>query len=156
MPGMAPDLLAMHAASVPDKPAIIDDRPGQPPRTWTFPELDAWANRLARLLIDLGVKPGDKVISCGQNSGPLLAIGHGARRAGAISVPLNYRLTAEEAAYIIENSDASVVYVDAEFAGLIEGLRARLGKLRHVLVFDGDGALEARLASIEPGDTGGW
>jgi fatty-acyl-CoA synthase/long-chain acyl-CoA synthetase len=145
---MAADLLATYAATLGDKPAVVDDRPGQPLRTWTFAELDAWANRLARLLLDLGVGPGDSVVSCGQNSAPLLAMGHATRRTAAVSVPLNYRLTADEAAYIVDNSDAAVVFVDAEFAGLIEGIRGRLARLRHVLVFDGDGALEARLAPL--------
>jgi fatty-acyl-CoA synthase/long-chain acyl-CoA synthetase len=89
------------------------------------------------------------VVSCGQNSAPLLAVGHAVRRAAAITVPLNYRLTADEAAYIVDNSDASVVYVDAEFAPLIEGLRGRLPNLRHVVAFDGDGALEARLEGMD-------
>jgi fatty-acyl-CoA synthase/long-chain acyl-CoA synthetase len=145
---MAADLLAMYAGSLGDKPAVIDDRPDQPLRSWSFADLDRWANRLAHLLIELAVKPGDTVVSCGQNSAPLLAMGHALRRVGGVSVPLNYRLTADEAVYIVDNSDAAVVFVDAEFAGLIESIHGRLPRLRHVLVFDGDGELERRLAEL--------
>ncbi len=60
------------------------------------------------------------------------------RKIGAVSVPLNYRLTAEEARYIIGHSDARVAYVDAEYAHLFtpdeDGLP---GALEHVLVFGG-------------------
>ena len=55
---------------------------------------------------------------------------HAARKIGAVAVPLNYRLSPDEAAYVIDNSDAEVVYVDAEFADLITGVRARTPKVR--------------------------
>ena len=151
---MADDLLAAYATTLGDKPAVIDDRPGARARSWSFAELSTWANRLAHLLVSLGVRPGDKVVSCGQNSAPLLAMTHAVRRAGAVAVPLNYRLTAEEAVYVIDNSDAGVVYVDAEFADLIEKIRHRLPHVNEVLVFDGDGALEARLVAQPDSDPG--
>jgi fatty-acyl-CoA synthase/long-chain acyl-CoA synthetase len=53
-------------------------------------------------------------------------------------VPLNYRLTAAEARYIVTHSDASAAYVDAEYAHLIPAPRdERPGGLRHVLVYGG-------------------
>ena len=149
---MADDLLAAYAATLGDKPAVIDDRPGMRARSWNFAELSTWANRLAHLLVNLGVKPGDKVVSCGQNSAPLLAMSHAVRRAGAVSVPLNYRLTSEEAVYVIDNSDAAVVYVDVEFADLIAGIRDRLPSVHDVLEFDGDGVLESRLVGLPDRD----
>jgi fatty-acyl-CoA synthase/long-chain acyl-CoA synthetase len=88
------------------------------------------------------------VVSCGQNSAALLALSHAARKAGAITVPLNYRLTPDEAAYVIDNSDAIAVFVDAEFAGLIDAVRSRTPNVRDVLVFDGDGDLERRLEAL--------
>ena len=41
------DLLAAHAAANPDKPAVIDDRPGETVRRQTFAELNRYANRIA-------------------------------------------------------------------------------------------------------------
>ena len=113
------DLLAMYAASQPDKAAVIDDRPGQPVVSWSFAELDRRANQLGHHLIALGVDPGTKVVWCGQNSAALLAGSHAIRKVGAVGVPLNYRLSPEEAAYVIDNCDAKVVYVDAEYVPLI-------------------------------------
>lgn len=142
------DILSVHAASNPGRLAIVDDRPGGPVRTWTFAELDRWANQLGHLLLSLGVDPNTKVCSCGQNSAGLLALTHAVRKVGAVGVPLNYRLAPEEAAYVIDNSDATVVYVDAEYEELIAGIRDRIPKVAEVLVFDGDGTLERRLESL--------
>ena len=54
----------------------------------------------------LGVGIGDKVIWCGPNSPQVVAVMAATRKIGAVAVPLNYRLTAEEAQYIIVHSDA--------------------------------------------------
>ncbi len=136
------DLLALHAASHPDKLAVIDDRPGRTVTTWRYAEFNQRANQLAHHLVGLGVDKAAKVVSCGPNSDKLLLGSHAVRKAGAVEVPLNYRLSPDEAAYVIDNSDAGAVYVDAEFAGLVWRIRDRIPKVRDVLVFDGDGELE--------------
>jgi len=139
-PAPVPDILSLHAAASPDKPAVIDDRPGSAASTLTFAELNAAANRLAHVLRDVGMAPGDKVVWCGQNSIGIVTAMHGARKAAATAVPLNYRLTPEEAAYVVDNSDASVVFVDAEFADLFATIRPQTPKVREILVFDGGNA----------------
>src|SRR5262249_51213351 len=70
----------------------------------------------------------------------------------ATAVPLNYRLTPEEATYVVDNSDAVLVWVDAEFADLINGIRKDTPKVRDVLVYDGgDGdGIVAGAADAEP------
>jgi fatty-acyl-CoA synthase/long-chain acyl-CoA synthetase len=141
------DFLAMYAASQPDKPAVIDDRPGQPVVNWTYAELERRANQLSHYLQGLGVEPSTKVVWCGQNSAALIAGSHAIRKIGAVGVPLNYRLTPDEAAYVIDNCDATVVYVDAEYEGLIESVRDRVPKVTDVLVFDGDGSLEKAVSA---------
>lgn len=139
------DMLKMYAERWPDKPAVIDDRPGEPVRSWSFSELDRRANQLARVLRSFGAGPSTKVLWCGQNSASLVLATHAIRKVGAVSVPLNYRLSADEAAYVIDNSDAEVVYVDAEYLPLVQQVRDRIPKVREVLVFDGDGTLESRV-----------
>ena len=137
----------MYAASHPDKPAVIDDRPGAPVVNWSYAELNRRVNQLGHYLIGLGVSPATKVVWCGQNSAALLAGSNAIRKVGAVGVPLNYRLTPDEAAYVVDNCDASVVYVDAEYAGLIESIRDRIPKVSDVLVFGGDGTLERALSA---------
>ncbi|MDQ2728869.1 MAG: AMP-binding protein [Actinomycetota bacterium] len=145
------DLLATHASMHPEKPAVIDDRLGVDIVTLTFAELDRRANQLAAVLLDSGVRPGTKVITWGQNSSGLIVGAHALRRVGAVAVPLNYRLVPEEAAYVIDDSDATVAYVDAEYTGVLDQIRASLPKVAEVLVFDGDGAFEARLDAAPSG-----
>ena len=132
------DPLTELAAALRDKPALIDDGPGRPFRRWTFDELEANANRLGRVFLDHGVRARDKVIWCGHNSPWAVTAIHAARKIGAVAVPLNYRLAPEEAAYVVDNSDAVLVFADAEYAPLFETIRGDIPQVRHVLIFDGE------------------
>ncbi len=149
-----PDLLTLYASSQPGKLAVIDDRPGAGVVSWTYAQLETEANRLANALVSLGVGPGDKVIWCGPNSPQVVAVVNATRKIGAVAVPLNYRLTAEEARYIVAHSDACAACVDAEYAHLLPAPRdERLGSLREVLVFGGpapDGMLGEDIVAQAP------
>jgi acyl-CoA synthetase (AMP-forming)/AMP-acid ligase II len=133
-----PDFLTSYAESQPGKPAVIDDRGGGEPVRWTYRELEERSNRLAHALASLRVGPGEKVIWCGPNSPQVVAAIGATRKLGAVSVPLNYRLTADEARYVIGHSDATVAYVDAEHAPMFARLQGSLDRLKHVIVFGGD------------------
>jgi acyl-CoA synthetase (AMP-forming)/AMP-acid ligase II len=135
-----PDILTAYATSQPDKPAVIDDRPEGGLVSWTYAELEERSNRLGNALAALGAEPGQKVIWCGPNSPQIVVIMQATRKIGTVAVPLNYRLTVEEAQYIIAHSDSSIAYVDAEYAHLFappEGESGLPGSLRHVIVFGG-------------------
>src|SRR5881275_1661593 len=129
-----PDILSVHAAANPQKLAVIDDRPGQPVRSLTYAEMEDQANRLANVLIELGAEPGTKVVWCGQNSASVVVLTHAARKVAATAVPLNYRLSPDEAAYVIDNSDARFVYVDAEYAPLLAQIRHQIPRVAEVIV----------------------
>src|ERR1017187_10370208 len=103
------DILAIHAATQPAKLAIVDDRPGRPTVTYTFAEANERSNQYAALLVELGVRNTTKVVWWGQNSSSALLVASAIRKVGGVGVPLNYRLTPEEAAYVIDNCDAEVV-----------------------------------------------
>jgi len=134
---MPDDILSIYAQSQPDKPGVIDDRPDGTVVMWTYAELEAQSSRVANLLLSLGARPGQKVVWCGPNSPEVLAIMSAARKIGAIAVPLNYRLTPEEALYIIDHSDAEIAYVDHEQAPMFAALRDQLAKVRHIIVVGG-------------------
>jgi acyl-CoA synthetase (AMP-forming)/AMP-acid ligase II len=135
-----PDILTSHAAAQPDKLALIEDPPpggrGNSVR-WSYRELEAEANRLANVLLSLGVEPGDKIIWCGPNSSGVVRMIHAARKVGASAVPLNYRLTEEESAYVVDNSDSVLAYIDGDYVDLFAQIRGDCPKLREILVFDG-------------------
>jgi acyl-CoA synthetase (AMP-forming)/AMP-acid ligase II len=133
-----PDFLTLYAQIQPDKAAVIDDRPDGRMTSLTFAALNEQSNRLANVLLGLGVRPGEtKVVWCGQNSIGLVTMVNAARKLGVTAVPLNYRLSDEEAAYVTDHCDASVVYVDAEFASTFERIHDAIPQVQHVLVFDG-------------------
>jgi len=131
---MPDDTLSVYAKSQPDKPGVIDDKPDGTVVVWTYAELEARANRVANLLLSLGAGPGAKVLWCGPNSPEVVAVMNAARKIGAVAVPLNYRLTPEEARYVINHSDARIAYIDDEQLPLFAGLRGQLEKLRHMIV----------------------
>jgi len=133
-----PDLLALYAQAQPDKLAVIDDRPGGDVRTMTYAELDESANRLANVLADRGVGRRTKIVWCGQNSIGVVTAIDAAAKLGATAVPLNYRLSDDEAAFVTDHSDARLVIVDAEFAPMFQRIRDRVPTVSSVLVFDGD------------------
>ena len=141
-----PDTLSVYAASQPGKLAVIDDRPDGTVTTWTYAELEEQANRLANLLLSLGARPGTKVLWCGPNSPQVVAVMSATKKIGVVAVPLNYRLTPQEALYVINHSDAEIAYVDREYAGLFAALGDRLERVRHVIAVGGG----AR-ANIAPG-----
>ena len=144
-----PDFISLYAQVQPDKPAVIDDRPTGEVLTLSFAELDEASNRLANVFLDLGVQPGaTKVVWCGQNSTGVVVMVSAARKVGVTAVPLNYRLSDEEAAYVTDHCDATIVYVDAEFAPMFERIRADIPKVDQVLVYDGPAP--AGMASAGP------
>ena len=133
------DFLTAYSITQPGKPAVIDDRPDGTVHRLTYLELNERANQLANVLLGMGVVPGDsKVVWCGQNSIGLVVMINAARKLGVTAVPLNYRLSDEEAAYVTDHCDATIVYVDAEFAPMFTRIRGELPKVEHYLVFDGD------------------
>ncbi len=129
--------LTLQAERFPDKAAVIEDRPDGTTLIWSYAELNRQANRLAHLFRYLGLKPGERFIWCGPNSPAVVAVGYARAKIGATAVPLNYRLTSEETAYIVEDSDAVLIYADAEQAETFARIRPQMTRVRHVVVHGG-------------------
>ena len=123
---------------MPDKVAVVVDASGgATASTTTFAELNSQVNRLGHGLLAAGAGSGDRLVWCGPNSLEVLTTIHAARKCNLVAVPLSYRFNAEEMQYVIDNSDATVVVVDAEEAELVASVRDQLPKLRAVVVFGG-------------------
>jgi long-chain acyl-CoA synthetase len=134
-----PDVLAVHAGAQGDKVAVVvDDSGGARPSTTTFAELNDIVNQLAHALRSAGAQAGERLVWCGPNSLEVLATIHAARKLGLVAVPLSYRFNAEEMAYVIDNSDATTVVVDAEQAPLVASIRDQIPKVRDIVCFGGD------------------
>jgi acyl-CoA synthetase (AMP-forming)/AMP-acid ligase II len=110
------DFLDRAAVAYPRHLALVDE-PDQPAEPWpdlTFEELADRARRQAAGLDRLGVGRGERVAVVSPNASRLLVSFFGVCGYGRILVPVNFRLSAEEVAYIVEHSGASVLLVDAE------------------------------------------
>ena len=85
-------------------------------RTWSFRALDHAADRVARRLLALGLKRGDRVLAYGRNSDSYLLLWLGCARAGLVHVPANYALTAAELEYVGTQSGAIALIHDPSLA----------------------------------------
>lgn len=119
------------AERTPDRPAVIMGESGQ---TVTYRQLDDTANRLSQYFRALGLQPGDHVAFCMENRAEYLPIMWGAHYAGLYYTAISSRLTAEELAYIVEDSGSRVLLASpykapqlAEIADRLARLDARLG-----------------------------
>ncbi|HZU19136.1 MAG TPA: AMP-binding protein [Candidatus Dormibacteraeota bacterium] len=90
-------------------------------RARSFAEVDASSSALAGGLVSkLGVEPGDRVAILDKNSDDYLELVFALDKAGAVCVPLNWRLTAGEVTGILEDAEPRLLVVGEEFRGLAE------------------------------------
>jgi long-chain acyl-CoA synthetase len=104
----------------------------------TYAEFGEAVLAVARGLLGLGVSPGDRVALWSKNSPRWAEVDWANQTAGLATVPVYDTLTAEKAAYIINDSGAKVVFVqDAEVMALIETVRKQLKAVKHFVVLNG-------------------
>src|ERR1700733_1900897 len=117
--------------------------------TLTYQALEARARGMALALDDLGVEHGERVAIVSPNSGRFLTSYFGVSGYGRVLVRINFRLTADEIASIVEHSGASVLLYDPDLAGEVDAI-----KVAHRFCLDGtdDAALFAPAPDgAEPG-----
>jgi acyl-CoA synthetase (AMP-forming)/AMP-acid ligase II len=103
--------------------------------TWTV--FDEKANRVANMLLERGIKKGDKVAILMFNCLEWLPIYFGILKSGAIAVPFNFRFDTDEIKYCAELAEVDVLIFGTEFIGRIESICEKLSKGR-LLIFVGD------------------
>jgi long-chain acyl-CoA synthetase len=95
-----------------DKVAIIDLGGEQKPREFTFAQLDAMANGVARALAARGLRRGDRVAVLSANRAEYLAAYYGIMRAGFVAVPVNFRFPRATIEFIVRDAGAVLVFCD--------------------------------------------
>jgi len=123
------DIVARYAHAHPDTPAIIDGE-----RRLSWRDYHDRRNRLGHSLADLGLGAGEHAVLYAHNSLEVLLASAATRALGVIPVPMNHRLTADEVAYILDNSDAVAVFASDAFVPMLERVRARAPRLRDVVL----------------------
>ena len=123
-----------------DRDGIVDE-PDQPAPSWGTMTWSAVARRAraqAAGLDALGIAPGERIAIVSQNSARLFTSFFGVSGWGRVLVPINFRLNAEEIAYIVEHSGATMLLVDPELDDALRGVDA---KLRFVIGAEADAEL---------------
>jgi fatty-acyl-CoA synthase len=103
----------------------------------TYAEMDERVTRLARALAARGVERGDRAAVFMYNRLELIEGYLAACRLGAIAVPVNFRLVADEVAYILNDSGSKVLLVDHELTGTAAAVRPRVPGLEAVIASGG-------------------
>jgi acyl-CoA synthetase (AMP-forming)/AMP-acid ligase II len=95
-------------------------------RRLIYAEARTHANRVANALVSSGLRPGERIAFLGKNSIEHVLMFFAASKAGVVPVPLNYRLAPPEWSYIINDAQARLLIVAAEFVAAIDGIRSAL------------------------------
>src|SRR5271167_554898 len=111
-------------------------------RRFTYAEFAGRVGRLAGALRAAGVKPGDRVAFLSLNCHRLLEAYYGVLEAGCILLPLNIRLAAPELTYILNDSGAAMLFLEEEFAGLVDTFRRDLRTVQSFYQLDGTPAAD--------------
>jgi len=120
-----------------------------------------FADRAARLggsLLSLGIQPGERVAFLSTNCHRLLEAYYGVLEAGAVLLPLNIRLAAKELEFILNDSEAKILFVETQFLPLVEAFRRQTPGIRSIVLLDAQPSLdwlaaenyEALLAASHP------
>src|SRR5262249_28596021 len=120
-----------------EKPTSLAVSYGQ--RSWTWA---AWRERILRNAAaqrDAGVQAGDRIAFLDKNSPACLETTLACGLTGAANAVINYRLSASEIAYIINDSGAKVLMVGDELLGVVDAIRDALESVETVVVIGGDG-----------------
>lgn len=122
--------LGVVAAGKPDAPAVIAGESGA---RLTFAELDGQSNQAAHFLRARGLGPGDHIAVLFENAPDLFPIVWAAQRSGLYFTPINWHLTVGEAAYIVADCGARVLFASSalrdlatQIAGEAPGLESKL------------------------------
>lgn len=109
----------------PDKLAVVNGS-----KRYNYAEFYERVNRLANALHNIGIGKGDKVAFICPNIAPMLEAHYGVPMVGGVLVSINIRLSPREILYILNHSDAKAVFVDNEFANLIQPIQNDLTNIK--------------------------
>lgn len=103
---------------------------------FTYSQFSDRTARQAGALRSLGIQSGERVAFLGANCHRLLEGYYGVVEAGGVLLPLNIRLASQELAYILNDSEADVLFFEEQFIPLVESFRKDLRSVKHFIPLD--------------------
>ena len=136
------DLLDRQAGAVPDRLAVVVDEQGGAVSTrWTYAQLKADADALARGIIDWGIAPGARVAVMAQNCPAWVLLEYALAKAGVVLVTVNPALKPAELAYLLDQGQVAALFFAPGFRG--SDIAGDLRALMPDLASAGDGLRQA-------------
>ena len=126
------DVISAHARLQPNKVGTRDSK-----RMLSFAAWDDRASKLANGLLSLGLTKGDRVAVLAYNCVEWMEIYVAIARAGLVAVPINFRLTAPEIAYILSHSEARAMIVQDDLRDRVDAIGGDMSLEPHCLVHFG-------------------
>ncbi len=116
----------------PDREAVVDEG-----LRLTYSEFGRRCDRWSAVLQQLGVDKGDRVAYIAPNTHAQLESFYAVPQIGAVLVPINYRLIADDFTYIIQHSGAKIVCVHSDYLETVERIRHELPEVKHFVALEG-------------------
>ena len=102
------------------------------------------SGKLARVLVQHGVKPGDRVSSLAWNTHRHLELFYAVPGIGAVLHTANPRLSDEQIAYTIDHAGSEILFLDSTFLPMVQRLRERLSRIRLFIMLSGDDSPDSK------------
>src|SRR5262249_61532466 len=102
----------------------------------TYAQFFERADRWSAGLQQLGVRPGDRVAYIAPNTHAQLTSFYAVPQLGAVLVPINYRLNADDFAYIIDHSGSRVVCAHSDYLEMVDSIRDRIPGVEHFVALE--------------------
>src|SRR6266849_5471507 len=115
----------------PERVAVIDGD-----SIWTYAQFLDRCDRWSTALQELGIGSGDRVAYLAPNSHAQLESFYAVPQIGAVLVPLNHRLIADDFVYLLNHSGARIVCAHHDYLGTIDSIRSRLPRLEHFVALN--------------------
>ena len=126
------DIPRVHGAGRPDATFATFDG-----ESVTWGEVQARSNQVAQGLLGEGIRRESRVAIIAKNGPAIFEVLFGARKVGAVQVAINWRLSADEMHFIVEDAGAEVLFVDEPFLDIAVAIAPRLPTVRKVIALAG-------------------
>jgi acyl-CoA synthetase (AMP-forming)/AMP-acid ligase II len=125
------EMLRVNSIKYADKTALRDKF-----SSLTFKQLNQRVNRLSHLLLNTGLQKGDKISCFLENCIEIVELYLACAKTGIVINPINFRLSASEVTYIINNADSKALFFHSEFASMIKLIKNSLPEIKHYFIIN--------------------